>query len=62
MQTKNLTIRKFCTEDFDDFAELIRDKMASEYAIYDYPFPTDDESLKKSLITLQVQMSSMQWS
>ncbi|HEY8421626.1 MAG TPA: GNAT family N-acetyltransferase [Thermoclostridium sp.] len=49
MQTKNLTIRKFCTEDFDDFAELIRDKMASEYAIYDYPFPTDDESLKKIL-------------
>jgi len=49
MQTTNLKIRRFCNEDFDDFAELIRDKMASKYAIYDHPFPTDDESLRKIL-------------
>lgn len=49
MQTINLKIRKFCNVDFDDFAELIRDKMASEYAIYDHPFPTDDDTLKKVL-------------
>ena len=49
MKTNNLRIRKFCNEDFDDFAELIRDKMASEYAIYDHPFPTDDEMLKNIL-------------
>jgi len=49
MQTTNLKIRRFCNADFDDFAELIRDKMASEYAIYDHPFPTDDEALKKIL-------------
>ena len=49
MKTNNLRIRKFCNEDFEDFAELIRDKMASEYAIYDHPFPTDDEMLKNIL-------------
>jgi ribosomal-protein-alanine N-acetyltransferase len=49
MQTKNLRIRRFTNVDFVDFAELIRDKMASEYARYDHPFPTDDESLKKIL-------------
>jgi ribosomal-protein-alanine N-acetyltransferase len=49
MQTANLKIRKFSNEDFDDFAELIRDKMASKYAIYDYQFPTDDDTLKKIL-------------
>jgi RimJ/RimL family protein N-acetyltransferase len=46
MQTKNLKIRRFSNADFDDFAELIRDKMASEYSKYDHPFPTDDDSLK----------------
>lgn len=49
MQTANLKIRRFNDADFDDFAELIRDKMASEYAIYDHPFPTDDDALKKIL-------------
>ena len=49
MLTTNLKIRKFSNADFDDFAELIRDKMASEYAIYDHPFPTDDDTLKKIL-------------
>jgi len=49
MQTTNLKIRKFCNEDFDDFAELITDKMASEYAIYDHPFPTDGDTLRKIL-------------
>ncbi len=49
MKTNNLRIRKFYNEDFVDFAELIRDKMASEYAIYDHPFPTDDDALKNIL-------------
>ncbi len=49
MQTKNLRIRRFSDSDFDDFAELIRDKMASEYAQYDHQFPTDDDSLKEIL-------------
>ena len=49
MQTTNLKIRRFSSADYDDFAELIRDKMASEYAKYDHPFPTDDDSLKQIL-------------
>ncbi len=46
METQNLILRQFCLDDFQDFSELIRDKMNSEYAICDEPFPTDDEGLK----------------
>lgn len=46
METKRLIIRKFILDDFRDFAELIRDKMNSEYAVYDEQFPTDKENLE----------------
>jgi ribosomal-protein-alanine N-acetyltransferase len=46
MQTLNLLIRRFNNNDFLDFAELIRDKMSSVYAVYDEQFPTDENSLK----------------
>lgn len=49
METKRLNIRKFCIEDKRDFEELIRDKMSSEYAIYDEQFPTDGKGLKDLL-------------
>ena len=46
METKRLIIRKFVLDDFQDFTELICDKMSSKYAVYDEQFPTDNESLK----------------
>jgi ribosomal-protein-alanine N-acetyltransferase len=46
MQTLNLLIRRFCNNDFIDFAGLIRDKMSSVYAIYDEQFPTDENTLQ----------------
>ncbi|MDD4796540.1 MAG: hypothetical protein PHO66_02065 [Eubacteriales bacterium] len=49
METANLYLRSFVPGDFSDFAELIRDKMASQYAAYDHPFPTDEGSLKDIL-------------
>lgn len=42
----NLIIRKFILDDYQDFAELIYDKMNSKYAVYDEQFPTDSESIK----------------
>ena len=50
METNHLIIRKFISDDFIDFSSLIRDKMASKYAIYDQPFPTDDENLQNILL------------
>ena len=49
METNNLYLRKFMLSDLSDFSELIRDKMSSEYARYDWPFPTDIDSLKNVL-------------
>lgn len=49
METSNLYLRKFMTNDFKDFSELIRDKMSSGYAMYDQPFPTEDNGLKNVL-------------
>lgn len=49
METERLYIRKFVAGDIDDFCELIRDKMASPYAIYDSAFPTDDAGLREVL-------------
>lgn len=49
METKRLIIRKFIIEDFDDFIGLIRDKMKSEFSIYDEQFPTDHEHLRRLL-------------
>lgn len=46
METSRLILRRFMAGDFNDFRELIRDKMHSEYAVYDAQYPTDDESLR----------------
>lgn len=43
---KRLDLRAFAPEDFDDFAELIRDKMSGKFAAYDDQFPTDDDGLR----------------
>lgn len=48
-ETSHLIIRSFSEEDYTDFAGLIRDKMASPYAVYDSMYPTDDASLKQIL-------------
>ena len=50
METLQLVLRRFVTSDFQDFKELIRDKQASEYAIYDDQFPTDEENLRNVLL------------
>lgn len=49
METERLSIRKFVDDDLQGFLELIRDKQASKYAIYDDQFPTDAESLRNIL-------------
>ena len=50
METLHLVLRRFTTSDFQDFSELIRDKQASKYAIYDDQFPTDEENLRNILL------------
>lgn len=50
METLHLVIRRFEVRDFQDFSELIRDKQASKYAIYDDQFPTDEENLRNVLL------------
>lgn len=49
METDRLYIRKFVEEDIEAFCELIRNKMASPYAVYDHAFPTDDDGLHEVL-------------
>lgn len=49
METVRLVIRKFVDNDFTDFSELICDKQASKYAVYDDQFPMDAESLRNVL-------------
>lgn len=49
METVRLRIRRFVPEDLDAFRELIRDKMASPYAVYDHAFPTDEAGLGQVL-------------
>ncbi len=39
METERLYIRRYTKEDFPGFCELIRDKMASQYAKYDHAAP-----------------------
>lgn len=46
METNRLIIRKFTDDDFQDFSDLICDKMKSKYSVYDEQFPTDNESIK----------------
>ncbi len=42
IHTQRLVIRNFVNEDWEQFKEIIIDKEASKYAIYDYQFPTTD--------------------
>lgn len=47
--TKRLLLRRFMIEDSESFFQLIIDKEASAYAVYDEPFPTDEQSMKEIL-------------
>ncbi len=53
MESNRLIIRRFTNNDFQDFSNLICDKMNSKYSVYDEQFPTDHESLKGILSFLQ---------
>lgn len=46
LQTGRLIIRNFLVEDWEALREIIIDKEASEYAVYDYPLPTSDDEIK----------------
>lgn len=46
LETERLTIRRFETQDAENFCELIRDKMSSPVSAYDDQFPTDDKGVK----------------
>ena len=45
METNRLLLRRFTQSDAAGFSALIRDKMASPYAVYDHAYPTDDAGL-----------------
>lgn len=47
--TERLILRNFTTDDFPQFVELIRDKMSSEWAVYDNQWPVDNGRLIYSL-------------
>jgi len=47
ISTKRMIIRNFTPEDWRELQEIIVDKEASEYAIYDYPFPTGEKEVKE---------------
>ena len=47
--TERLTLRGFMTDDYPDFVALIRDKMASEWHVYDSQWPVDNRELMYSL-------------
>ena len=46
METNRLIVRRFTDDDFQDFSNLICDKMKSKYSVYDEQFPTDNESIR----------------
>ena len=46
-RNQTLNHQTFLDSDREDFEQLIIDKMNSEYAVYDHPFPTDKENLGK---------------
>ena len=48
-ETQRLIIRRFTPDDLQAFSELIRDKMNSPYAVYDEPFPVDEEGIRTAL-------------
>lgn len=47
IKTSRIIIRNFSTDDWRDFQEILIYKESSEYAIYDYQFPTSDNEVKK---------------
>ena len=47
--TERLILRRFRKGDFADLAQFARDKMASDDARYDSPWPTDDKGIKGAL-------------
>jgi len=49
LATERLVIRRFRKGDFADLALFTRDKMASNDARYDSPWPTDDKGIKGAL-------------
>lgn len=46
IRTERLELRNFVPEDFRDLQEIIIDKEASAYAVYDHEFPTADEAVR----------------
>ncbi len=46
LMTKRLVIRNFINEDWEQLKEIVIDKEASKYAIYDYQFPTTDKEIQ----------------
>ena len=55
LTTERLNLRRFTTDDFPDFAALIRDKMASEWAVYDSQWPVDGPGLMRALAYVIIQ-------
>lgn len=49
LTTERLILRNFTTDDFPDFAALIRDKMDSEWHVYDNQWPVDDRNIMYGL-------------
>ncbi len=47
LQTGRLIIRNFSFEDWKDLQDIVIDKEASEYAIYDYEFPISDQEVQE---------------
>lgn len=47
IETERLIIRNFVLEDWKLLREIILKKEASEYAAYDYSFPTSEDDVKK---------------
>jgi len=46
INTGRLIIRNFVQDDWKDLQDIIIDKESSEYAVYDYQFPTSENEVK----------------
>ncbi|MCP6651951.1 hypothetical protein NL518_28045, partial [Klebsiella pneumoniae] len=46
IKTSRLIIRNFVVDDWKDLQEIVVSKEASEYAVYDYQFPTLDNEVQ----------------
>lgn len=47
IRTERLELRNFAAEDYRDLQDIIIDKEASDYAVYDHEFPTGEEAVKR---------------